>query len=235
MSAADRIVRPRLTGRVSAALETGNLLLSAGGGFGKTTLLEQALAESGAPAAWVSCAEAERSAGVLLKRIVDAIAVAAPGASAVLAERLPAAAEHVDPVAAVRELLVELSALLLEPLVLVIDNAEQLEENADGSLRLIDELLRAENTKLRVAVAARRDPGLRTGKARAAGRLDELTAADLAFGAEDCAALVQRAHGRRSARRPRDRAPAGDRRLAVRHRPRRRVAGWHARWRRASE
>jgi ATP/maltotriose-dependent transcriptional regulator MalT/DNA-binding SARP family transcriptional activator len=193
MSAADRIVRPRLTGRVSAALKTGSVLLTAGGGFGKTTLLEQALAESAAPVAWVSCAAAERSAGVLLKRIVDAIAVAAPGASAALAERLAAAAEHVDPVAAVRELLVELSALLLEPLVLVIDNAEQLEENAEESLRLVDELLRAENTQLRVAVAARREPGLRTGKARAAGRLDELTAADLAFSTEDCAALV-RAH-----------------------------------------
>ena len=140
--------------------------------------------------AWVSCAEAERSAGVLLKRIVDAIAIAAPGASAVLAERLAAAAEHVDPVAAARELLVELSALLLEPLVLVIDNAEQLEESAE-SLRLIDELLRAENTPLRVALAARREPGLRTGKARAAGRLAELTAADLAFDAEDCAELIR--------------------------------------------
>jgi DNA-binding SARP family transcriptional activator len=167
------------------------VLLTAGGGFGKTTVLEQVLAESDRPVAWVSCAEAERTAGVLLKRIVDAIAIAAPGASAALQERLAAAAEHVDPVAAGRELLLELSALLLEPLVLVIDNAEQLEEGADEALRLIDELLRAEGGPVRVAVASRRRLALRTGKPRAAGRLDELFAADLVFEAEECAELIR--------------------------------------------
>jgi ATP/maltotriose-dependent transcriptional regulator MalT/DNA-binding SARP family transcriptional activator len=182
------ILRSRLAARVRSALDEGSVILTAGGGCGKTTVLDQALRE--APAvAWISCSPADRAPGTLLLRIVDGIAAVAPGASDALAERLGVGTERVDALAAVRELIAELSRLLVEPLVLVFDDAEQL-DGADESLRLIDELIRAEFPLLHVALASRRALELRVAKPRAAGRLTELTAADLSFDPEECGALL---------------------------------------------
>ncbi len=167
------------------------MLLTAGAGYGKTTLLEQALDHGETPVAWISCSETERAPEVLLKRLLDAISRAAPGASDALAEQLAFPPEAVDPFAAVRELLSDLSRLLVEPLVLVFDDAEHL-EGAEGSLRLLSELVGSELSLLHVAIAGRRPLELRVARARAAGRLTELTATDLAFGSEDCAQLLRR-------------------------------------------
>jgi LuxR family maltose regulon positive regulatory protein len=188
-------LRTRLTSRVGEALEAGSLLLIAGPGYGKTTVLEQALSEQQRPVAWVSCTETERAAGTLLMRILDALARVAPGASDALAERLAAAPEQVDHLAAARELVADLSRLLVEPLTLVFDDAEHL-DGADQSLRLLSELVRADVPSLHVAIASRRPLDLRVAKPLATGRLTELTAADLTFDAEECAALLRSRSGR---------------------------------------
>ncbi len=194
MEAHGRLVaRPRLAARVRDALDTGALLLTAGAGCGKTTLLEQALLA--APTAWVSCSDAERAPGALLARIIDAVATSVPGASDALAERLAAAPDRVDALAAASELLAELSGLMVEPLVLVLDDAEHL-DGAHESLRLLERLIRAEGSPLRVAVASRRPLELRIAKPRGAGRVTEVTAAELAFDVEECAALIRARNGR---------------------------------------
>jgi ATP/maltotriose-dependent transcriptional regulator MalT/DNA-binding SARP family transcriptional activator len=183
------IPRGRLAAKVADALDTGSVILTAGGGCGKTTVLDQALRD--APAvAWISCSPAERAPGTLLLRIVEAIATAAPGASDALAERLGIGVERVDALSATRELIAELSRLLIEPLILVFDDAEQL-DGADESLRLLDELIRAEFQLLRVAIASRRPLQLRVAKPRTAGGLTELSAVDLTFDAEECGALLR--------------------------------------------
>jgi DNA-binding SARP family transcriptional activator len=127
---------------------------------------------------------------MLLLRIVDAIRAAVPGAADALAERLAAAPTAIDALAATRDLVAELSRLLVDPLVLVIDDAEHL-DGAEGSLEMLGELIRAEVPLLHVAVSSRRSLGLRVAKPRAAGRLAELTTADLSFDAEECAALLR--------------------------------------------
>jgi DNA-binding SARP family transcriptional activator len=184
------IERTRLAGRVGDALESGSLIITAGAGFGKTTILDQALRGGAAPVAWINCSEQERAPGVLVMRIVEAISEATPGAADALAERLVTGIEPIDPVSAMRELIAELSRLLVEPLVLVVDEAEHL-DGADGSLRLVAEMIRAELSRLRVAVATRRTLDLRVAKPRAAGLLTELSAADLVFAGEECAALMR--------------------------------------------
>jgi len=126
--------------------------------------------------------------------MVNAIAAAVPGASDALAERLTTAGERFDPLVATRELIAESARLLIEPLVLVIDDAEHL-DRADEALRLLGELIRAERTFLRVAVATRRPLDLRVARARAAGRLKEVSTADLAFDAEECADLLRERTG----------------------------------------
>jgi ATP/maltotriose-dependent transcriptional regulator MalT/DNA-binding SARP family transcriptional activator len=185
-----RISRPRLADRVRDALDSGGVILTAGGGCGKTTILELALEGSATPAAWIGCSDNERAPGALLIRILHAIADAAPGASDALAERLATGAQQFDPLAATHELISESSRLLIEPLVLVIDDAEHL-EGADESLRLLGALLRAERTSLHVAVATRRSLTLRVARPRAAGRLREVSAADLAFSTEECADFLR--------------------------------------------
>jgi hypothetical protein len=129
------------------------VLLTAAAGYGKTTILEEALSQTGRPTAWISCSDAERAPGILLMRILDAIARAAPGASDALAERLASAPQQIDTVAATRALLAELPRLLVELLVLVLDDAEHL-DGADDAQRLLGELVSAESSPLRVAVAA---------------------------------------------------------------------------------
>jgi LuxR family transcriptional regulator, maltose regulon positive regulatory protein len=184
------IPRGRLATTLGDALESGGLIVTAGGGCGKTTVLDQAVSASGRPVAWIGCSEVERAAGALLMRLVGALAEAAPGATDAIAERLAVGIERVDVLAATRDLLAELSKLLVEPVVVVIDDAEFL-DGADESVRLVGELMRAEPPSLHVAVASRRPLDLKVAKPRAAGRLAELTAADLAFDPEECNELLR--------------------------------------------
>lgn len=170
------------------------MVLTAGAGCGKTTTLEQALSAETRPCAWVGCSAADRSPGMFLMMIVGAISTAAPGSANALAESVAATRDQIDPLPVTRRLIAELSRLLVEPLILVIDDAEHL-DGAHGSLEILDELMRAEVPLLHVAVASRRPLGLHVAKPRAAGRLTELTAADLAFDAEECAELLRRRTG----------------------------------------
>jgi ATP/maltotriose-dependent transcriptional regulator MalT len=182
------IARSRLAAKVASALESGSVIITAGAGSGKTTILEQAL--DGRTAAWLSCSDGERAPGTLLMRIVQVLADAAPGTTDAMAERLAGGVERVETRAATRELIAELSRLLVEPLVLVIDDAEQL-DGATGSEQLISALIRAEVPLLRIALASRRPLDLRIAKPRTAGLLTELSAADLAFDTEECSALLR--------------------------------------------
>ncbi|MDP8944021.1 MAG: hypothetical protein M3N16_07880, partial [Actinomycetota bacterium] len=118
-----RIRRPRLAERIARSLDAGAVVLVAGAGFGKTTALDEALRLRDGRAAWISCTEAERDAGRLLGSIIAAVRRAAPGAADVLADRLAVAIEPVDVLAAAGELAAELGRLLVQPLVLVLDDA----------------------------------------------------------------------------------------------------------------
>ena len=177
-----------------ASLDSGHLVLTAGAGCGKTIAVEQALDESTWPVAWVGCSSASRSPGLFVTRIVKAIAAAVPGSSDALAETMSAAPERIDALAVTGELVADLSRLLVEPLVVVVDDAEHL-DGADDSLEILDELVRADVSMLHVAVASRRPLALHVARSRAAGRLTELTAADLAFDGEECAELLRQRTG----------------------------------------
>ena len=187
-----RIARPALAERVAEAVERGALLLVAGAGYGKTTLLEEALRERRERVAWAALTESERDPGRLLVTLLQALDDAVPGVGGAALERLAAAA---DPLAVARRVPAEIDAVVVEPVVLVIDDAERLAGAADA-LGVLEALLRARPGRLRVVVASRRPLGLALAKARVAGQLAELHEDDLAFSADECAAVLSLSLGR---------------------------------------
>jgi DNA-binding SARP family transcriptional activator len=187
--------RPDLRARIRSALGAGSLLLIADAGFGKTTALRDALDHAGPDAAWVRCGEAGGDAGRLLELIIEAIREALPGAVEVLAERMTAAREPVDPERAAGALARELERLLVDPLVVCFDDAETLESGAEG-LAVAARLIGSGSSLLRLAVASRRPLAMRLARERAAGRVAELGPAELAFSAGDCEAYLRLARGR---------------------------------------
>ena len=196
---ADVLPRPRLASRLARALDRGSVVAVAPAGYGKTTALAEAVALRNHDVAWLHCSEADRDAGRLLVHMIGAVQGAVPGAADVLGERLEAAMERVDARLAVEELVSELRRLLVDPLIIVVDDAEHL-ANATEAEQVIAALLAAELANVRVAIASRRPLSLRAARQRLAGRLTEVGPADLAFGADECAALLRLRVGREASR-----------------------------------
>ena len=190
-----RIAREELTERLAGDLRAGSVLITAGAGFGKSTAIELALAELGWPAATVSCEAGAGDPGRLLTRVVTAVQAAVPGVADVIADRLALGLGPVDVPAMTEALVADLETLPVDPLVLVIDDAEALAADRDG-LALVSALLGARAPRLHVAVASRRPLRLRRAKLRAAGRLAELGERDLAFSPGECSAFLRERLGR---------------------------------------
>ena len=158
-----RIDRPELAARLAAGLDRGSVLLMADAGFGKTTALEQALARREAAAVWLRVTPTDRDPGRLVARLVEGVRAKVPGVAENLAARLSTGLESVDPGAIAEDLIDELERLLVEPLVIVIDDAERLE--GSPSLGIVDALLAAGVDRVRVAICSRRALDLRPGQA----------------------------------------------------------------------
>ena len=190
-----RIERPELETRIVDGLAEGPVLLVAGAGFGKTVALAQALERGGLSAAWISCEGVGGDPGRLLGRLVDAVRAAVPGSVDVIAERLAGAREPVDAEAAAAVVAADLRAILVDPLVVVFDDAEALDDAPDA-LAVVRRFLEADAPELRVAIAARRRPALRSARAAATGALLEIGPGELVFSAAECAEIVWSANGR---------------------------------------
>lgn len=91
-----RIDRPELTARVDAGLDAGAVLVIADAGFGKTTVVEEALRSRGEEAVWLRATVADRDPGRLLARLVERLRSRLPGVAEDHAERLARALEPID-------------------------------------------------------------------------------------------------------------------------------------------
>ena len=183
------MARPALAKTLADALETGSVLLVAGAGYGKTTAIEQAIEASGRRAVWVSCRDGG-DPGRLLVGALEGLRGAVPGLADVVWDRLTTRGETWDVASAASALVSELERLLVEPLILVFDDAEELE---DGSLALVDQFL---NSPLSLAIATRRPLALKLAKLRAAGRLIEVGPTELSFDASEAEELLRLRRGR---------------------------------------
>jgi ATP/maltotriose-dependent transcriptional regulator MalT/DNA-binding SARP family transcriptional activator len=188
-----RIDRPELTGRLAEGLERGSVILIADAGFGKTTALEQTLAERGGSSVWVRAARTDRDPGRLVRRLVEGIRTELPGVAEDHAERLAGATDPLDPESVARSLVEDLERLLVEPLVIVIDDAEMLE--GTDALAILDALVTGSGEHVRIALCSRRPLGLKLARLKASGRVAELDSADLAFSPAECAACLRLVRG----------------------------------------
>jgi DNA-binding SARP family transcriptional activator/tetratricopeptide (TPR) repeat protein len=183
------VPRPRVEERVRTGLERGAVVLVAPAGWGKSAAVGAALADRVGPVAWHVCTERDRDAGRLLVGVLRAIRSAVPGAADVLLEQLETPGETVEPIRVADALLEELSGLLVEPLVLVLDDAERLADE-DATTEILEMLIDANADVLRLALASRRRPPLRLARRQAAGRVVVVGTDDLRFDHDDCAALL---------------------------------------------
>src|SRR3954447_4229718 len=147
-----RIARPALEGRLAAALQHGSLLVIADAGYGKTMALQGALTQAKLSAAWVRCTESD-DAGALMDRVVGALRRALPGAIDVFEERLLMPGGRIEPEALAAQVAAHLEPVLVEPLALVIDDAEHLRADP-GACAVVATLLQ-EAGPLRLAIASR--------------------------------------------------------------------------------
>jgi ATP/maltotriose-dependent transcriptional regulator MalT/DNA-binding SARP family transcriptional activator len=195
LGAAGRIARPSLSRAIADGLDTGHVLLVAGAGYGKTAALEEAIELGGARAVWVACGECAGEAVRLLLAVVDGLRALVPGLADAVGDRLAHGAEAVDVAAAAGGLIAELERLLVERVVIVLDDAEELERNA-AALAFVERLMNARRAPLSVAVASRQPLPVKLAKLRAAGLLSEIGPAELSFTARECAELLALRHGR---------------------------------------
>jgi ATP/maltotriose-dependent transcriptional regulator MalT/DNA-binding SARP family transcriptional activator len=195
VQAAARIARPALARRICDGFDVGSAVLVAGAGYGKTTALEEAIELSGRHATWLACGDAGGEAGRLLLAAVEGLRAAVPGLADVIGDALASALEPVDVRSATAALLADLERLLVEPLVIVFDDAEELEGDA-AALAMIEQLLGVREAPLAVAIATRRPLDLKLAKLRASGRLMEVGPAELSFTASQCEELLRIRHDR---------------------------------------
>ena len=182
LTGAPLIERRELADRVRAAIERGSIGLVAGAGYGKTVLVEQAL--EGRTAAWMSCRFRDLEVDRLLVDALQAIRRAVPGAADVLLESVGGSGAPLPPIALTRAMLDELEALLVEPLVFVLDDAEQLADSRPV-LDLLEQLVETEQDRLRIVICTRTPLELRVARAQATGRVSIINESELAFSAEE--------------------------------------------------
>lgn len=182
----DLTQRPRLDEVRAHALRHRLTIITAGPGFGKSAFLREWADQ--APAVLHTCTAADRSVSVLGQNLVEGLRLRVPA----LVRNLPATGGSVlgEAVVVASELARALDASLGKPLVLLLDDVDEL-EGSDGAA-LVEALVRQAPDRLRIVVAGRSAPPFRTARLRIRGDAVQVTAAELTFTADETAALLGR-------------------------------------------
>ena len=180
------VTRPALVDRLLASSSVPVICVVAPPGYGKTTLLAQWSGRKGPRVAWVTMDRRDNDPVVLLTYIAAALARVEPidpGLFKILA------APGVSVAATVVPSLVTAVAAMTEPVALVLDHLEALQNRA--CLDAVGELALGLPPGSQLALAARRIPALPVALLRAQGQVVELGAADLAMDEREGRALLE--------------------------------------------
>jgi LuxR family transcriptional regulator, maltose regulon positive regulatory protein len=178
---ATAVTRPRLVARLLAGLRARLALVAAPAGFGKSTLLAQALAEARATPplrrfAWVALDQGDNDPARFWTYAFTALERASPGAGAPSLAMLQTTPAAIEP--ALAELLNGL-AEQHEEVVLLLDDYHAVTNPAIHEE--IGFLLEHAPPQFHLVIASRVDPPLPLARWRVRGELAELRAADLRF------------------------------------------------------
>jgi LuxR family maltose regulon positive regulatory protein len=179
------VARPRLIDILSHGAESALTLVSAPAGFGKTSLVADWLATTGADgraAAWLSLDQRDNDPALFWTYLVAALKTAVPGTGESALSLLESPQPPMEAVAAT--LLNDLSAISND-VVMVLDDYHVLDARdvLDGMTFLLEHL----PPQIHLVIASRADPALPLARLRGRGELVEIRVADLRFTPEETA------------------------------------------------
>lgn len=168
-------------------------VLTAGPGFGKTTLL--ATCFDSRPAVWHTITPADRSLSVLAWNVVRKLRLIVPGISPELVAAVEGArgpdmsADSGRPVAIAAALAEDLDALLQRDVTLVLDDVHELQGETDSEAFLAA-ICRYVPRRFRIVTASRSPLPFPISRLAIAGEVEELSAGDLAFTRDEVVELL---------------------------------------------
>ena len=197
--AADLVPRPRLLERLDQHRGRPLTLVSAGAGYGKTTLVStwlEACERSSAPGpptrtGWLSLDEDDNNLALFLSYFLAAVQTTFPNAGEATLALLRAATLPPTPVLA-RSLINELDQIE-QPFILVLDDYHHIRELAVHDL--LTELLRHPPRSLHLVLVSRKDPMLSLTTLRARDQVTEIRTPDLRFTKAETAAFLEQKLG----------------------------------------
>ncbi len=159
------------------------VLVSAPAGYGKTTLLVQALATKPGVIAWVTIDSADNDPLRFWTHLAAAVLGEGPTLDELAAELAAGESERQR----VIDLLLAEIESMAAPVTLVLDDLHEI--TVDEILDTLSRVLANPPENLLIIASTRSDPALPTGRLRAQARLTEIRGADLAFTADEASAL----------------------------------------------
>jgi LuxR family maltose regulon positive regulatory protein len=186
-----KVTRPRPSGsaiprdHLVQRLIAGNApvwLLSAPAGYGKTTVVLQALEQVGTRVSWIALDSADNDPMRFWAHFAAAVAPDEAAAGALVEEIDPKALDEAA------DLIIAEIERQPEPLVVVLDDLHEIHD--ESLLEDLGRLMTLPPENLTLVITARSDPALPIGRLRAHGRIAELRSSDLAFSQDEVRLLL---------------------------------------------
>jgi ATP/maltotriose-dependent transcriptional regulator MalT/DNA-binding SARP family transcriptional activator len=183
------VERPALERRLDEVLQRRLATVVAGGGYGKTTLVQTWARRH--RVSWHTVAPADRDAGTLARKVADALLIESPDVD-LTGMRTGVAGETDDPNRAGRlagYLCGAAADCIRDDLVLVLDDVHEIAEGSEAA-RFLAELSRQAPEQLHLVLVSRSEPPLRIARLRAQGQVVDITGRQLAFNVDEVESLL---------------------------------------------
>lgn len=185
--------RPHLVDFIHAHIERKLILISAGAGYGKTSLLIEFGHDTDLPVCWLSLDEGDRDLAAFLSYLVAAIQQRFPAFGRHMRPLLRNASSALDITAAVGALTTDIYQDIPDYFVLILDDYHFLDESEVVN-RFLDELLRHLPENCHILLSSRTLPKLTMTRLVALQEIAGLGVADLRFSAQEIQELLRRNH-----------------------------------------
>ncbi|MEU8610746.1 LuxR C-terminal-related transcriptional regulator [Actinoplanes sp. NPDC048791] len=179
-----RLYRPRLTELLDTGMRRLVTLVSAGPGWGKTTMVSAWAATRRLPVAWLTLDPYDNDPQVFSGHVLAALRSTAVTAAGPPPGDVDAPLDDIGQIRALSRVLSRLNG----PVALVLDDFDVIQDRR--LIRDLSGLLRPPREDLRLVLISRSEPALPLHRLRAAGELSEIRTGDLAFTAAEAAELL---------------------------------------------